>query len=172
METVKEVLEWVENIKRTKGRIDIVEVANTLGIKVYETKEISQPSFIAYDADYKCYEIYLNAKDVGTRQRFSIAHEIAHFLLHKEKIITFGAVGRTCEYSLSIAEEKDADNLAGCILMPMHSVNDFLVNCNVTKDEKIEVEIVKQVAKEFEVSLIAAALRLRELGYYVGYIEC
>ena len=26
-------------------------------------------------------------------------------------------------------------------------------------------------AKEFEVSLIAAALRLRELGYYVGYIE-
>ena len=171
MENVKEILTWVENLKRTKGRIDVVEVANTLGIKVYETKEISQPSFIAYDSDLECYEIYLNAKDVGTRQRFSIAHEIAHYILHKDKIIIFGAVGRTCEYSLSMAEEKDADILAGCILMPENSVKEYLIKNNISIDDKIERDIVKNFAKEFEVSLIAATLRLRELGYYVGYIE-
>lgn len=171
METKEEVLGWIENIKRTKGRIDIVEVANALGIKVFETKEISQPSFIAYDSETKCYEIYINTKDVGTRQRFSIAHEIAHYLLHKDKIITFGTVGRSCEFSLSLAEEKEADMLAGSILMPERSVEDFIEQNKISKNDKFDLSMVKRVAKEFEVSLIAAALRLRELGYYVGYIE-
>ena len=43
---------------------DAISVANTLGIKVYETKEISQPSFIAYDSDLECYEIYLKKRQI------------------------------------------------------------------------------------------------------------
>lgn len=172
MGNVKDILKSAENLKRTQGRIDIVEVANTLGIKVFETKDIRQPSFIAYDPDTKCYQIYLNARDAGTRQRFSIAHEIAHFLLHKRKIVSFGSVGRLCDCSLSLKEEKRADNLAGRILMPKKSVRTFMLQNGFSVNDKIEKNMVKKVAKEFEVSLIAATLRLRELGYYVGYIEC
>lgn len=170
-ETIIQLLNSIEEIKAAKGRIDIVEIANRLGIKVYSTKEIQQSSFIAYDPDTKHYSIYLNSKEAGPRQRFSVAHEIAHFLLHKEKIITFGAVGRECDISLSIKEEKEADNLAGMLLMPENSVIDTLNRNDVTIYDKIDKNVVVKVAKEFDVSIIAATLRLRELGYYVGYIE-
>lgn len=172
MGKVKDVLKSVENIKRTQGRIDIVEIANSLGIKVFETREIEQPSFIAYDPETKCYQIYLNERDAGTRQRFSIAHEIAHFLLHKDKIVSFGTVGRLCDCSLSLKEEKIADNLAGRILMPKKNIKEYMAQNGFSVNDKIDKQMVQKVAKEFEVSLIAATLRLRELGYYVGYIEC
>ena len=171
MDNREDILKEAENLKRTKGRIDIVELANTLGIKVYSTKDIKQPSFIAFDPQTQSYEIYFNSKDAGTRQRFSIAHEIAHYILHRDKIVSFGVVGRNHNNSLSISEEKEADCLAGALLMPANSVSDFIHNKGITLNDKIELETVKDMAKEFEVSLIAAALRLRELGYYVGYIE-
>ena len=168
---VQELLQEIENIKKTKGRIDIVEIANSLGIKVYATNEIEQSSLIAYDSETNCYEIIFNENQPKTRQRFSIAHEIAHFLLHKDKIITFGIVGRECAVSLSLQEEKEADNLAGMLLMPENCIKKALEQRKLTVENVIDTEIVKSIATEFSVSLIACALRLRELGYYVGYIE-
>lgn len=168
---IEDLIKEIENIKKTKGRINTIEIANMLGIKVYITKDIKQSSFIAFDSETDTYNIYLNAKEGGTRQRFSIAHEIAHYLLHKDKIITFGVVGRQCEASLTPNEEKCADNLAGVILMPENCVKEYMAKYNISLDDKLDLKIIKDFAKEFEVSLIAGALRLRELGYYVGYIE-
>lgn len=165
------VVEQAVNLKRTQGRINLIEIANSLGIDVYTTKEIKQSSFIAYDAETENYEIYLNENEVGTRQRFSIAHEIAHFVLHKNKIKTFGVVGRECEQSLSVAEEKEADTLAAEILMPTCICNEYLTNHSITMDTVIDYQIVKDFAKEFGVSILAAIVKLRELGYYVKYIE-
>ena len=142
-----------------------------LGIKVYSTAEISSSSFIAYDSEDNFYKIYFNEKDAGTRKRFSIAHEIAHFLLHKDKIKTFGVVGRQNDKSLTPKEEKEADALAGELLMPEVCVKEYMKQHNFTTDDKLSIKTIKDFAKEFEVSLIAGALRLRELGYYVGYIE-
>lgn len=167
---IEDIIKEIENIKKIKGRINTVEIANMLGIKVFITKNVSS-SFIAFDNETKCYGIYINAREKGTRQRFSIAHEIAHFLLHKDKIITLGTVGRQSDFSLTANEEKCADNLAGMLLMPENCVKDYMQKFNVSYDDKLDLKIIKEFAKEFEVSLIAGALRLRELGYYVGYIE-
>ena len=170
MET-QDVVKEIVNLKKTKGRINIIEVANMLGIKVYSTADISSSSFIAYDSEDNFYKIYFNEKDAGTRKRFSIAHEIAHFLLHKDKIKTFGVVGRQNDKSLTPKEEKEADALAGELLMPEVCVKEYMKQHNFTTDDKLSIKTIKDFAKEFEVSLIAGALRLRELGYYVGYIE-
>lgn len=168
---IDELIKEIENIKKTSGRINTIEIANMLGIKVYKTTDITQSSFIAFDKDENCYSIYINSKEVGTRQRFSIAHEIAHFLLHKERIISFGIVGRQCDESLTLTEEKNADTLAARILMPENCVWEYMNNLKISDNDKLNLRIIKDFAKEFEVSLIAGILRLRELGYYVGYIE-
>lgn len=168
---INDLIKEIENLKKTKGRINTVEIANMLGIKVFTTKDIQQSSFIAFDPKTQSYSIYINSREGGTRQRFSIAHEIAHYLLHKDKIITFGVVGRQCNSSLTPNEEKCADALAGELLMPAACVKEYMAKYNVSMDDKLDLKIVKDFSKEFEVSLIAGALRLRELGYYVGYIE-
>lgn len=132
--------ELARNLKNADGRIDIIKLANLLSIKIYSTDEIKETAFIAYDNDSKSYEIYVNSNETRTRQRFSIAHEIAHFLLHKNKIREFvvvgkqnacslmqkianlfhkdkvseiAIIGRQNEFSLSAKEEKAADVLAG-----------------------------------------------------------
>lgn len=166
-----EIIGQAENLKRTKGRINLVEIANSYGIKVFSTDEIKAPSFIAYDPETKGYEIYINSKEPGTRQRFSIAHELAHYILHRDKIISFGIVGRECEQSLLVLEERQADDLAANILMPEKSVIDYLNSKGIDKSSLLTANMVKAVAKEFEVSLMPAILRLKKIGYYVEYIE-
>lgn len=163
-------VELAENLKNTESRIDIIKIANLLGIKVFSTKEISMPSFIAYDKETNSYEIYVNANEFRERQRFSIAHEIAHFIQHKEKIQEFGYVGRQNIYSLSAKEEKEADNLAGNILMPLNCIKKYLEENKIDENTKIEETSIKKIAKEFEVSLPVAAIRLRDMGYYVRYV--
>lgn len=165
------IVKQAENLKNTKGRIDVIELANSLGLKVYTTAEIAVPSFIAHDKENNCYEIFVNSKEKITRQRFSIAHEIAHFIEHKDKIVEFGIVGRQNDFSLSAQEENQADDLAANILMPDICVKKFLESLNVTPDTKIELNIVQKLAQAFEVSLLSAIMRLRGLGYYVKYIE-
>lgn len=164
-------IELAENLKKTENRIDIIKIANELGIKVFLTEEISVPSFIAYDAESDCYEIYVNSKEPSTRKRFSIAHEIAHFILHKDKINTFGIVGRQNSKSLSKAEEQAADTLGAKILIPEKCAIEYLKYNGVGIEDIIGYNTILDFSKEFEVSLIAGAMRLRELGYYVGYIE-
>lgn len=166
-----EIIEQAENLKRTKGRINLVEIANSYGIKVFSTDDIKEPSFIAYDPETNCYEIYINSKDSGTRQRFSLAHELAHYILHRDKIVSFGAVGRKSELSLMPLEEREADDFAAEILMPEKSIDDYLASMNIDKEKSLNSNIVRTVAKEFGVSLMPAILRLKKLGYYVEYIE-
>lgn len=165
-----EIIELAENLKRTKGRIDAIELANNLGVKVFTTTDIEVPSLIAFDKESDSYEIYVNSKEPRERQRFSIAHELAHFIKHKEKIQEFGVVGRQNIHSLSAREENEADALAAEILMPEPSVRDFMALNGVTTECKIGDDIVRKFVKAFEVSIPAGAIRLRDLGYYARYI--
>ena len=152
MLTARDAIEFAENLKKTEKRIDIIKIANAFDIKVFTTKEIDVPSFIAFDQETNNYEIYVNAKEYRERQRFSIAHEIAHYIQHKEKIQKFGYVGRQNDCSLSAQEEREADNLAGELLMPLNSVKRFLAENEKDENSKIDEKFVAKLAKEFEVS--------------------
>lgn len=164
------IIDFAESQKKTKGRIDIIEIAHFLGIKVFASKEISYSSIIAFDKIENKYEIFVNAKENKERQRFSIAHEIAHFIQHQDKICEFGAVGRQNFCSLSPKEEKEADELAAKILMPTPSVWEYLNKIGLGSDKKISDSILQKMAADFEVSIPAMAIRLREMELYARYV--
>lgn len=97
------------------------------------------------------YAIYVNGKHSLQRQRFTIAHEIAHFILHKELIgdgISDDALYRS---GLSNAQEFMANKTAADILMPWHFVNRRL---------KEGIDSVEGMAREFDVSGSAMSIRL------------
>lgn len=189
--------ELARNLKNKDGRIDIIKLAHLLNIKVYSTDEIKEAAFIAYDNNSKSYKIYVNSNEARTRQRFSIAHEIAHFLLHKnkirERVVTskqntcslmqkianlfhedkvseIAIIGRQNEFSLSAEEEKAADALAEELLMPTDCVKDFLRE-NDVRDEptKITDDVISKISEEFEVSNPVSRIRLRDMKYYVRF---
>ncbi|MCV5491602.1 ImmA/IrrE family metallo-endopeptidase, partial [Escherichia coli] len=65
----------------------------------------------------------MNQHDMQARRRYTLAHEIAHFLLHRHLLrdgITDDVLYRS---SQSSQIEAEANRLAADIIMPMHQVD-------------------------------------------------
>lgn len=139
-----------------KWPIDILKIAGELGLAVYKGTNTGQilSGKIVKDSDRggkSGYAIYVNAKDAEVRQRFTIAHEIAHFLLHENKIgdgIVDDALYRS---GLSNKEEAEANKLAAEILMPWHLINSAMNKTSMT---------ISDLAEMFQVSESAMSIRL------------
>lgn len=96
-----------------------------------------------------------------TRQRFTVAHELSHFLLHKDKIqgnLTdmVSTINTKIMYRsrLSNGIEAEANQLASEILMPNTLIDKYLEN---------GVNTYKELADRLEVSESALRKRLKNL---------
>lgn len=67
-----------------------------------------------------CYAVYVNGKLTPSRQCFVAAHELAHFLLHREHLDAHGEIMDKFLFrsELSHEDELDANRLALWILLP------------------------------------------------------
>ena len=81
------------------------------------------------------YRIRVNRHDVRERQRFTVSHEIAHFLLHREEI--GDGVSDTTLYRSAFSDslEHQANRLAAEILMPWHLIDKELEEGTVDPEE-------------------------------------
>lgn len=137
-----------------KTPVNITAIAHDLGINVYNAIGDGLSGMIKKDKAQggpSGYAIIVNKKDAAARQRFTIAHEIAHFILHKEAIgdgIVDDALYRS---GLSNALEVEANKLAAEILMPWHLLNQVMNN---------KINTIKELASIFQVSESAMSIRL------------
>lgn len=103
--------------------------------------------------------IRINRHDVKERQRFTLAHEIAHFLLHRDKIgdgITDDVLYRS---GLSDAQEAQANRLAADIVMPWGLIQNRLESyADLKPEQKIE-----RLAADTEISTTAIKIRLGKI---------
>jgi Zn-dependent peptidase ImmA (M78 family) len=98
------------------------------------------------------FSIGVNATEAYTRQRFTIAHEIAHFILHRAKLENGDLIDDSMYRSgLSTKDEADANRLAADILMPRSLITQ-MVNAG-NRD-------VQTLAIQFQVSVPAMQIRL------------
>jgi Zn-dependent peptidase ImmA (M78 family) len=104
----------------------------------------------------------VNASHTPTRQRFSIAHEIGHYLLHEGNRIfidrTYNVSLRNRESSLGTnVEEIEANTFAASLLVPEHFLMDD------PDAEHIDMEddhTIKRLARKYRVSPQAMTYRL------------
>lgn len=100
-------------------------------------------------------KIYVNKSSSSTRKRFTIAHEIAHYLIHRDELMQKGFLDRDIN-PLSVYSSKteaEASALAADILMPMDEINSLLEYGNITK--------IDELAKRLEVSERVLKIKLR-----------
>ena len=133
--------------------IDPILVGKTYGLQVFTT---SLPRNVSGQIFYQERKIFIEATDYITRQAFSIAHEIGHFILHNDG--TSHTSQRDTGSSLGIDEkEMEANLFAANLLMPQNEVL-RLVGYNYTLDS---------MASYFGVSSLAMQYRLNNLGIAV-----
>ena len=106
------------------------------------------------------YVVRVNRNEARERQRFTIGHELAHFLLHRDVIDSSpDGITDTVLYRSGASQriEHEANRLAAEIVMPMELVEKELADGfggNVTEAS------IEALAKRFEVSKAAMEIRL------------
>lgn len=129
-------------------------IAREFGIKVLKSTMPGSISGEIRETD-GVVTIKVNRHDVKERQRFTIAHEIAHFLLHKDRLA--GGIEDDVLYRSRLSDEleREANRLAADIIMPAE-----LINAAMQDNSKLKLdERQKKVAEKAEVSLAAIKIR-------------
>ena len=149
--TIGTYWEVMKKFQRTLP-VDVIGLAKEMGLKLSKTAEWSNGlSGMIRLEEGGVYRIIVNANHSQHRQRFTIAHELAHFILHKPLIgdeLTDDALYRS---GLSNGIEAEANAMAADILMPRAEVIRF------TRDRAMTSAAM---AKKFDVSQSAMDIRL------------
>lgn len=142
--------------------VQTVPIAQALGISVYRVP--GWPNDVSgmirkseEDGGNSGYAIYVNGDHPEVRRRFTIAHEIGHFVLHKS-LIGDGIVedGLMRAQGFSSRVEYQANQFAADLLMPWHLIN---------RAKKQGIASVEQLARAFNVSNDAMSIRLYKVQY-------
>lgn len=136
----------------TSAPVDVVEIVSALGLELGYEDMGDLSGKIEKRGD--TYKITVNMRDPRVRQRFTIAHEIGHYILHRDMIgdgITDDAMYRS---SLGNFFETQANQYAAYVLMPPALFKSVYKN---TKS-------FPGLAKIFDVSAQAAEIRAKNLG--------
>lgn len=158
--------------------IPVVDIADELGIQVRFQPFTGQSDVSAVlKRKGEKAVIGVNSLHSSTRQRFSIAHELGHYYLHKEEqlFIDFGSMIRrpSVHYRNAVSGqasdryEIDANSFAAALLMPKGMVRrEFTALLDQTPDLTSE-NVVTEMARRFHVSRDAMNYRLLNLGLLV-----
>jgi Zn-dependent peptidase ImmA (M78 family) len=136
--------------------IQLAPLARALGIRVQASTLAPGISGELRPDGAGGFVIRVNRHDAPVRQRFTVAHEIAHFLLHRDHI--GGGIRDDVLYrsALSDAREAEANRLAADILMPEDNVwNSYRRQRGRERDEAI-----MELSQQFGVSESAMKIRL------------
>lgn len=107
--------------------------------------------------------IGVNSAHHFNRQRFTIAHECGHLLLHKGKDVHIDRsfrVNRRDERSAQAVDpiEIEANRFAAELLMPYSMIQNDIVEFDIEDDE-----VLKDLAEKYQVSLQALTFRINNL---------
>lgn len=145
--------------KNGTAGIDVKKIAECLGIRVIEYPFSENISGLFFKKDSQIF-LGVNQNHPNNRKRFTIAHEIGHYLLHSKDILHYDLEELDKVYfrakSILSREETEANFFAAEILMP-DSLIDKCIDSGINS--------VEELAKFFEVSEEAMRYRLINLGY-------
>ncbi|TSC79899.1 MAG: hypothetical protein G01um101425_376 [Candidatus Peregrinibacteria bacterium Gr01-1014_25] len=153
--------------KITEAPIDPKKVAELIGLSVVEVPHDNDDLCgLLLKGDKKAI-IGVNALHHSNRKRFTIAHEIGHYLLHKNENTfldhheNFDMVKFRKNSSPKTQEEREANSFAAALLMPAK-----LLKKNFTSLQGVmsnSQEIIQLLAKKYAVSPDAMRYRLINL---------
>lgn len=138
--------------------VKLGEIARELGLEVFRSPLPPSVSGMIKPSDRVegAYEIKLNKYEVAERQRFTLAHELAHFLLHKHDIRAGVIDNIMYRSALTSRKEYEANRLAADIVMPKEAVSRELQARGGVATE----DVAKELAVVFKVSPPAMRIRL------------
>jgi len=111
--------------------------------------------------------ITVNSNALPRRRRFSLAHEIGHWHLHRGRVLVCGAADIENPAHGALDPENQADQFASDLILP-----DFMIRPRIMKMKRLTLAAAREVAEEFKTSLTATLLKLADVDYFPIVIVC
>lgn len=162
----RKVNELLGNVNAKSAPIPIEKVANAVGATIRYKPLDNDLSGMFQRIDDKTAIIGINSSHADVRKRFSIAHEIGHFILHDENLHVDEKMRSNVQYrneysSLGVDDrEIEANQFAAELLMPEQIL---LEDVEKFKDQNPE-SLIEELAKLYDVSIQSMTIRLTRLG--------
>jgi Zn-dependent peptidase ImmA (M78 family) len=106
-----------------------------------------------------------NILDLG-KKRFTAAHELGHFELHKDLAVSADSLFDLCNWYQSGPHEKEANEFAAELLMPSKMFQEFCTN------QKLKPQLLVSLSDAFVVSRTAAILKFVKAGSHPVTVIC
>lgn len=151
--------------------IPVEHLAKGLGVRVvYEPFEGEMSGMLLQEEADAAPLIVVNSRNAVVRQRFTLAHELGHLLMHSKSLYVDRPLSvkfRDSQSSLAIdPEEIQANQFAAALLMPqtwvIRDADEVLARQQAASDE----HLIEELAKKYRVSPQAMEFRLANLGFW------
>lgn len=167
-DSIKNILNKAVKMFKESGLIDIIKLAREEGVSVQAVDGIENyDAKLEHDSEEKNFSITTNIQHPMSRIRFSVAHELAHYLLHRNDVVKSGKIHRGNSFEYDPQKEREANNFASEILMPQEVLHDLLDEGGVGLNQVVPPKLFNEIADRLQVSKQALAIRLENLGYVV-----
>lgn len=132
--------------------INVAACAKAVGLPIYSLDLPNGVSGMIKRTDGDKFECYVDKSEPSVRQRFTAAHELGHFVLHRDSIgATLEDNYRLRAEGMTNWQETQANQFAADLLMPMDLISQAMEDGTTS---------VSGLAKLFKVSEIAMSIRL------------
>jgi Zn-dependent peptidase ImmA (M78 family) len=168
----KRAFELLAETNHLKAPVPIKTIIKSLGIKLNPVdlgEDVS--GVLVIDNDNA--KIGYNSTEAYVRQRFTLAHELGHFILHKNKDKEVFVDNVTYMFRKANARSKDykiemeANQFAAAILMPKKLIVTEIAT--LQENSISDHDLIVELSKIFKVSQIAMTHRLNNLGYFYDF---
>ncbi len=155
-----------------KPPVNVENIAERLGVVIARHHFAGSESGFALRDGQQCI-IGVNTRTSRKRQRFSIAHEIGHLMLHEGTPLIVDhniRIDRRNEVSSigTDSQEIEANAFGAALLMPhkfvIDHVKDFVARINESGGGFSRDQFIAELARDFDVSTEAMGFRLINLG--------
>lgn len=151
-----ELIDFAQRKNIEMEPLDVARLTQELGIVMrMEPLKGDESGSLKKDKQTGCWIITVNSLHHPNRQRFTIAHELGHYIQHSRTIDLFEDKVFFRNGDMN-TQETEANRFAAEILMPEQAFRDFIKNCSTQ---------ISDIADKFGVSSMAVRVRAKQLGY-------
>ena len=158
----------LEDFNICKPAVPIEKIAMRLGVSLVPYDLGNEVSGMLLLDDEHNGIISYNDKDNRNRQRFTIAHELGHYMLHRKSERLFIDKDFIVKYrsnkqydSVEMQQEQQANAFAAAILMPANLIHEEMRKAKFRNFD--EAKLIESLSEIFEVSNLAMTYRLSNI---------
>ena len=153
MSPIKSALNFIYQLTGRKGHINPYFLCTLLGISVVENYPLEKDGYLICSEGVKLIFVSNTITNVH-RKQFIIAHEIGHFMLHREQMYCCSEISIESQQRVnSLSQEQQANEFASELLLPTDVLTMQLPS------EHLSFAFISNIANKYNVSVTMAAMK-------------